>query len=124
MRLNKARREDLSSLMAYFCHQLWWWWGERGGWHTSVSCLVSICPPRKKLNWFLQGNKAKKREEPISSFVPDIYPVQVVTLYYFQLPTHQTDITDFNIHLDIFIAGQAVSAGLNLEPYISARGLH
>ena len=75
---NDTQGEDLSSLMAYFCHQLWWWWGEgevgeqRGGWHSSVSCPVSICPARKKLNWFLQGNKAKRGEEKISSLVPDI----------------------------------------------------
>ena len=34
-------------------------------WHTSVSCPVSICPARKKLNWFLQGNKAKRRSPPL-----------------------------------------------------------
>ena len=81
---------------------------------TSVSCPVSICPARKKLNWFLQGNKAERRSLPLFQ----IYRVQVVvTQYNYLLRAHQTlHVTEFNIHLNIFIAGQAVRAGLNMKP--------
>ena len=81
---------------------------------TSVSCPVSICPAGKKLNWFLQGNKAERRSLPLFQ----IYRVQVVvTQYNYLLRAHQTlHVTEFNIHLNIFIAGQAVRAGLNMKP--------
>ena len=75
---------------------------------------VSICPAGKKLNWFLQGNKAERRSLPLFQ----IYRVQVVvTQYNYLLRAHQTlHVTEFNIHLNIFIAGQAVRAGLNMKP--------
>ena len=78
MFLNKARRGSFSSdgilLSSVLVVVVVAVVGElRGGWHTSVSCPVSICPARKKLNWFLQGNKAKRKSPPLFQ----IYQVQV-----------------------------------------------
>ena len=61
-------------------------------WHTSVSCPVSICPARKKLNWFLQGNKAKRRSPPLFQ----IYQVQVA-IQWVKLSTYYSQHSIYSI---------------------------